>query len=99
MCKESLVGTISKLAQMAEEGSGRVSSALSSLWSASSDKDDTCRTWGLVSVCNYRNLSGMIAFAEQERADYGIFYMPCAGSHLFWPSMFEMWLIVYTIML
>lgn len=36
--------------RMAEEGSaGLVSSALSSLWSASSDKDDTCRTWGLVS--------------------------------------------------
>ena len=33
-----------------DEGSGGVTSALTSLWSASSDKDDTCRTWGLVSL-------------------------------------------------
>ena len=33
---------------MASSGSG-VSGALSSLWSTSSEKDDTCVQWGLVS--------------------------------------------------
>lgn len=32
-----------------DESSSGVTSALTSLWNASSDKDDTCRTWGLVS--------------------------------------------------
>ncbi len=30
--------------------SGGVTGALSSLWSTSSDKDDTCVQWGLVSI-------------------------------------------------
>ena len=36
--------------QQAKEESSGVHNALSSLWSASSDKDDTCRRWGLVSL-------------------------------------------------
>ena len=39
--------------QQAKEESSGVHNALSSLWSASSDKDDTCRTWGLVSLYYY----------------------------------------------
>ena len=34
--------------KLSPEGSNGASSALTSLWSSSSDKDDTCRTWGLV---------------------------------------------------
>ena len=32
-----------------EERSGGITGRLSSLWNTSTDKDDTCVTWGLVS--------------------------------------------------
>lgn len=58
--------------------SSTVSGALSSLWSTSSDKDDTCVQWGLVCKCGscwpvLVCLCLCFCFPEQEGKDHRIF--------------------------
>lgn len=76
-----------------DKGNG-ITGRLSSLWNTSTEKDDTCVTWGLVSMCA-KNGCGhhsspkfiiimKLSRTEQKGENYWLLHLFTAGSALLW---------------
>ena len=75
-----------------DKGNG-ISGRLTSLWNTSTEKDDTCVTWGLVSrpmvwyaVWSFVafSTSPLLPLSEQEGEDHWLLHLSVVGSSLLW---------------